>query len=279
VSNPWSESFRKPRGLSDASAGRWFARIADLLLNRTSWVIGGVPHRITECEFYYRGPALDDPFTHGDPIQSHPGRWYFHRTAGIYRGGSFKGIDITFGDGTAKGGILIRGADMADRTLVDGPSLLVDHLLRLCGAASVAALDELIARRLAWDRSNPLHFEKSPTGDRGVLTCARVGLSLRRARPGSKMPAYLTRHYRFLTEPARIAKGKPHMVMGLHRLGRKPEEIRQVTNTPARSIAMYVAEYENGRRAGRFEDYFGREIGPRDLCRLHGIADRVVAEA
>jgi hypothetical protein len=275
MTNPWLDQFRRPRGLHEESTTAWFARIADLLLNRTSWGVAGLPHRITECEFYYRGTAHDDPFTHGDPVQVHPGRWYFHRTAGVYRGGSFKGIDVTFGDGTARGGILIRGAEAADGTFIDGPSLLVDHLLRLCGATAVAELDDLIAGRLAWDRSNPLHLEEVPADGRGVLACARVGLSLRRARPGSRMPAFLTRPYRFLTEPGRIAKGKPHMVMGLHRLGRKLEEIREVTRTPARSIAAYVAEYENGQRAGRFEDYFGEEFGPRDLCRLHGIADRV----
>jgi hypothetical protein len=279
MTNPWLDQFRKPRGLRDESAAAWFARIADFILNRTSWVVAGHPHRITECEFYYRGSVHDDPFTHGDPVQVHPGRWYFHRTGGVYRGGSFKGIDVTFGDGTARGGILIRGAEAADGTLIDGPSLLVDRLLRLCAAATVAGLDELIAGRLAWEQLNPLHFAESPAGGRGVLGCARVGLSLRRARPGSRMPEYLTRPYRFLTEPGRIAKGKPQMVMGLHRLGRKPEEIRQVTNTPARSIATYVSEYENGRRAGRFEDYFGEELGPRDLCRLHGIADRVASGA
>ena len=44
-------------------------------------------------------------------------------------------------------------------------------------------------------------------------------------------------------------------------------------------LAGHVAEYENGLRAGRFEDYFGKEIGPRDLCRLHGIADRASGAA
>ena len=274
MTNPWLEAFRKPARLSDATAGDWFARVADLLLNRTRWVIGGRPHRITECEFYYRGPAHDDPFTHGDPVQVHAGRWYFHKTAGIYRGGSFKGVDVTFGDGTARGGILIRGLERPDGTMVDGPSLLVDYVLAQCGFATVADLDRRNGDRLAWDRTSPMHFEEIDYPDKGVLACARVGLSLRRAWPGTTMPAYLTRPYRFLTEPAAIAKGKPHMVMGLHRLGRNPEEIREVTKSPARSIATYVSEYVNGLRAGRFEDYFGKEIGPRDLCRLHGIADR-----
>jgi hypothetical protein len=279
VTTPWPAAFRKPAGLSDATAGPWFARTADLLLNRTAWVIAGRPHRITECEFYHQGPGHHDPFAHGDPVQVHAGRWYFHKTAGAYRGGSFKGVDVTFGDGSARGGILIRGVERPDGTLVDGPSLLVDHVLRLCESDSVATLDRNIADRLAWDSSNPLHFEETDPHGNGILACARVGLSLRRARPGSTMPAYLTRNYRFLTEPAAIAKGKPQMVMALHRLRRGPEEIREVTNVPARSIATYLAEYENGLRAGRFEDYFGKEIGPRDLCRLHGMADRASGAA
>ena len=274
MTNPWLGLFRKPARLSNETAGDWFARVADVLLNRTRWVIAGHPHRITECEFYYRGPGHDDPFAHGDPIQIHPGRWYFHKTAGGYRGGSFKGIDVTFGDGTARGGILIRGIETADGRLIDGPSLLVDRVLRLCESATVEEVDRTIAGRLAWDESNPLHFVESVGHTKGVLACGRVGLSLRRARPGSTMPDYLTRPYRFLTEPARTAKGKPHMVVGLHRLGRTPAEIRAVTRSPVRSIATYLAEYENGLRAGRFEDYFGREIGPRGLCRLHGMADR-----
>src|SRR5947209_18806215 len=124
-----------------------------------------------------------------------------------------------------------------------------------------------------------MYFEEAEAHEKGILACARVGLSLRRAWPGTTMPSYLTRPYRFLTEPTRIAKGKPHMVMGLHRLGRTHDEIRDLTRAPARSITTYVVEYETGRHGGRFEDYFGKEIGPRELCRLHGIADRASGAA
>lgn len=279
MTSPWEAALRRPADLSDRAAVDWFAAIADLLLNRTAWVIAGRPHRITECEFYYRGPAHADPFTHGDPVQVHNGRWYFHRTGGIYRGGTFKGLDMTFGDPTARGGILFRGIESDDGGLLDGPSLLVDRILHLCGAASVGEMDRRIGARLAWDRSSPISFEV--VGDRGleILPCARVGLSLRRATPGTRMPAYLTRPYRFLTEPRRIAKGKPQMVLGLHRLGRRPEEIREVTRSPTRSVAAYLEEYAAGLREGQFEDYFGAEIGPRQLARLHGIADRASGAA
>jgi hypothetical protein len=102
---------------------------------------------------------------------------------------------------------------------------------------------------------------------------------LRRAGPGSTKPDYLTREYRFLTDPRRIAKGKPHLAMALHRAGRDADEIRDATGVPGRSIATYIVEYEAGVASGGFEDYFGKEIGPKDVCRLHGIADREFGRA
>ena len=271
--SPWADLLRKPAALTDQSAAAWFARIADHLLNRTCFVVAGVPHRLAEIEFYYRGPGHEDPFTHGDPVQVHAGRWYFHKTAGAYRGGSFKGLDLTFGSNESRAGILFRGMT-ADDTRIDGPSLLVDRLLRLCGQTTVAQLDRLIGSTEAWNPASPLHFVETGNLGRAVLACARVGLSLRKSRPGSHMPAYLTRPYRFLTEPAAIAKGKAQMVMALHRAGQSVDDIRRVTGCTGKMIAACIAEYNIGLVQGTFEEYFGKDLTPKDICRLHGIADR-----
>jgi hypothetical protein len=270
----WEAIFRRPARLSEQTVQQWFARIAEHLLNGSRFVIGSVPHRFTEIEFYYRGHSHEDPFAHADPIQVHLGRWYFHRTGGAYRGGSFKGIDLTFGNGQAHAGVLIRGIESESGELIDGPSLVVDRLLDLSANRIVAELDRIIDSRSAWDTTSPLHIVPANPLAKEVLVCARVGLSLRRARAGSSMPAFLTRPYRFLTEPRRIGKGKVQMVMGLHRTGRAADEIRKETGCPTRTVTTYLAEYEIGRREGDFEDYFGIDLGPKDLCRLHGIADR-----
>jgi len=272
--NPWADLLRRPARLTQRAAFDWFSRIADHLLNRTQFIVAGLPHRLTEIEFYYRGPGHEDPFTHGDPVQVHAGQWYFHRTGGVFRGGTYKGADVSFGDGTARAGILFRSLESPDRVLIDGPSLLVDHLLRLSGKQSVAELHEAIGNRPAWEPTSPLHLAESSNLGRQILACARVGLSLRRARANSAMPAYFTRPYRFLSKPADVAKGKVQMVLGLHRTGRAPDEIRRITGCPTRTIRAYIAEYETGLVAGQFEDYFGKELVPKDLCRLHGIADR-----
>jgi hypothetical protein len=273
----WPQLLRKPKSFEPVAVQQWFSKIAERLLNATDFVIAGVPHEILEVEFYYRGAEHEDPFAHGDPVQRFPDRWYFHRTGGVYRGGSFKGLDLTFGNRTARAGILIRSLRLPDGEVLSGPSLLVDRLLALCRNGSVAELDRELSERLAWNAESLVHLAAAKDRRKPILACARVGLTLLKAKPGSTRPAFLTRPYRFLTEPARIPKGKAHMVMALHRKGESPEAIRDRVGTPLRTIQVYVSEYEAGRRGGSFEEFFGKEIGPKDLCRLHGMADRLLA--
>jgi hypothetical protein len=271
---PWSNLFLRPAGLTTESAELWFAGIADYFLNHARWLIAGTPHRLIDIEFYYRFPDHDDPFAHADPIQAEPCRWYFHKTGNGYRGGSFKGLDLTIGDGEARGGILFRAAETPDGRIIDGPSLLVDHVLRLCKIASVAELDRKIAKHMAWHPECPIKLQTKRSIGKSILASARIGLSLRRAGHNTEMPTYLTRQYRFLTEPRAISKGKAQMVMSLHRQGFSPSQIRSMTGCPARAIERYVAEYALGKSARRIEGFFGKVLSARDLCRLHGIADR-----
>src|SRR5262245_57733528 len=226
----WAVLLVEPDGLfDDAGWDAWFVSIAERLLRGTRVWVGGEPHRFTEIEFYYHGGAHPDTFTHRDPIQRETGLWYFHRTNGVYRGGSFKGHDLTFAGPGAFGGILIRGLEQPNGELVDGPSLSVDYLLARTGQATVASLDEAIAARPAWDRQSPLALEWVEMTPRPILRTARVGLSLKRLRKSELPPRYIMRPYRFLSEPRRISKGKIHMVLALHQQGKSVEQIRQET--------------------------------------------------
>jgi hypothetical protein len=75
-------------------------------------------HRFEEIEFYCHSGIHQDPFAHCNPIQQSFGKWYafvsfnclalhfnswnfffryFHRNGNNYRGGSYKGVDLTFG--------------------------------------------------------------------------------------------------------------------------------------------------------------------------------------
>jgi hypothetical protein len=272
----WDTLLQRPAALaeSDDLVG-WFTPIAARLLNGCRLLVAGEPHRFVEVEFYYHGPGHPDPFTHKEPLQRERGRWYFHRTRGVYRGGSFKGFDLTFGDGRAFGGVLIRGLDSPDGRLIDGPSKSVDHLLARTGTGDVASLDRAIAGRVAWDSDNPLALQDlTAEEERQTFRSARVGLSLRRARPSSpaapEMVRYIMRPYRYLSEPRRVSKGKPYLVLALYAQGASPDDLPRLTGCPAKSVQRYIADFEVGRQEADFTPFFGTDLGPRDLCRLHG---------
>jgi 3-methyladenine DNA glycosylase Mpg len=266
----WPSLLRKREPL-DA----WFTRIAERLLNGSRLVVGRRPYRLVEIEFYYWSKTHPDPFTHRDPIQFHTGYWYFHRTHGVYRGGSFKGLDLTFGQGDASGGVLIRGIETPDGALIDGPSLCVDHLLDATGAATVAELDRAINKRLAWEKGNPLMLEMTETTEttemRPVFRSPRVGLMLKRVAARTEGPRFLMRPYRYLSEPRRTKKGKLHLVLALHAQGLSAPDIQRLTNCPRRAVQRYIADFERGRKEADFSPYFGIDLGPAELAKLYGV--------
>lgn len=234
--------FRKPSDLAEpGAAGRWFDRLAERMLNGSHLLVQGLALRLVEIEFYLHGPEHPDPFAHRHPVQQFCGRWYFHRTCNTYRNGSFKGLDLTFGDGSIYAGILIRGLESRDGTLIDGPSLCVDHLLKLSGSADVPNLDERIGERLAWERANPLVLEWiEPPEAQEIYRTARVGLTLKRATAESRHAEFLSLPYRYLTEPRRITKGKVHLIRALLARGDDIEIIHRLTGSPRASIRHHL---------------------------------------
>src|SRR5262249_42713676 len=151
-----------------------------------------------------------------------------------YRGGSFKGHDLTFGAPGSHGGVLIRSLEKPDGTLVDGPSLSVDHLLASTKCTAVSVLDGLIASRSVWDATNPVHLqEASPGTKKDILATSRVGLTLKKVGKDATVPTqFVVRRYRFLSEPARLKKGKIHIVLALHQDGKSVEEIVKISKCP-----------------------------------------------
>jgi hypothetical protein len=267
-----AELSRRPANVvADADFQPWFAQIAARLLNGCDFLVAGRRYRIAEVEMYYSGPGHHDPFSHREPIQLEDGRWYFHKTRGEYRGGSFKGLDLALGDGTAYFGVLIRTAVDPGGAVLVGPCVTVDHLLARTKAASVAVLDALINARSIWDTSSPLAIvEAEQPRSAPVYATSRIGLSLKRARGRPEMPRFVGRPYRFLTEPSAISKGKVHLVLALHRAGHSPEAIREVIGIPRKTIDRYVADFELGTKADGFDRYVGKDLSTAELCQLLG---------
>lgn len=252
----------------------WFQDIAALLLNRAALLVDGAPHRLREIEFYYNSEAHADPFAHGAEQQKTVGRWYFHREGGEYRGGSFKGLDISFGPEGVVGGVLIRTLDAPDGAQVNGCSLCVDHLLAQTGHERVAALDGALGSRHVWEAGGPLQLVEHEWEDGDILGTARVGLTLKRMYEHLEMPAYLMRPYRFLTDH-KIKKGKIHTIMALHKRGEDAATIKKLTGANASALTKYIEAYNEGREREDFNSYRGRDWSTEDLCSIHGTWDKL----
>lgn len=227
-----------PPGLdAPGAAEAWFTAIAMRLLGTCRLQVAGAPHRLVEIEFYFDSQQHPDPFTHRHPAQATSGRWYFHRIGASYRGGSFKGLDLTLGDGVAHGGVLIRSLETPSRRVVVGPSLCVDYLLELTHSPTVAALASAQADRPALDPKAPLSLDDSAENEAALtlFRTARVGLSLKRHRDAIAVDR-LARRYRFLTEPRRVTKGRAELIAALLADGYSPEEIRELTGSPMKAI-------------------------------------------
>lgn len=274
-----TESMRARMPAVDADEAAYppaFASIADLLLNHATLHVGGVEHRFTEIEFYFKGRKHVDKFTHGDPMQKRFGHWYFHRTGGEYRSGTYKGLDLAFGDDDAPAGILIRGIERteAPATLIDGPCMVVDHILALTQSPSIP---DLVAKFdlsvTSSNGSSPLHVapRAQPLG-KTVYASPRVGLTLKRANTPDRH-RFIARDYRFLTEPDRIKKGKLHTIIALHRRGHSIDSIGALTATRPSVIRGYVDAFEGGR--AQEPGVFNQDLSTTDTCALFGACEKL----
>lgn len=158
-----------------------FAALADQLLNNHILISGDHKYRICEIEFYYKeveGPNQDN-YTHGHAFQKTAGQWYQHGS----------GLDITFGNENAFGGILIRALQELDAegnevNYIYGP---LNSLQALMGSFGSVEKHE-ISFGLENAADNFLKHEKP-------IAAPRVGLN------AQKQPDMYNKLYRYLILP------------------------------------------------------------------------------
>lgn len=98
------------------------ADMAGLLLQQMVLRVGARRYQVADIEFYLHSSAHPDTFIHGDAEQRQCGRWYYNRAGGV---------DLTFGNGTDAGGILLRGLLRLDEPggVVYGPQNVLRELV------------------------------------------------------------------------------------------------------------------------------------------------------
>lgn len=259
-----------------------FDQIADTLLNRTIMRVNGKPYRLVEIEFYACGETHPDPFTHCDEMQLETARWYFHRTGGEYRGGSFKGMDITFGPEGYYGGILIRSIEAItapgeEEVFISGPSLCVDHVIAQCYAGSVSHLASLLYDRsvVCEDPARLLRLESSEDVEkRDLVMTPRFGLYLKRG-DGKDVPEekrysrYVMREYRYISDARRVKKGRHFTSLALAFDGAQVAAINSRVGTPRKSITNYLEAFDRGKSMD-VKEFFFKDISTTEQCELYG---------
>ncbi|MFT7036945.1 MAG: 3-methyladenine DNA glycosylase Mpg [Cyclobacteriaceae bacterium] len=105
-----------------------FERIADHILNKCILRVGNKSYRICSIEFYYQQEKHLDKAAHAHQRQLSCGEWYFHGS----------GLDITFGNETEYGGILIQAIKEIEEPFrfIAGPLKTVTTIFENFGAVS-----------------------------------------------------------------------------------------------------------------------------------------------
>jgi len=184
-------------------------RMAESILNKHRLLVPDTDgdiheYRICEIEFYVRNDSHDDEYTHQDEHQKTYGKWYFHRTkSGNYKGGTYKGVDLTFGNDATYFGVLIRAIYSEEEDeFIEGPCRCVNKILELNGCKNVGDYMK--------DRTDPpsarstknFHIKRCRGLEKhDIYSGPRIGLS-------DKYPDFRDVPYRYVTMKNRIKKQK-----------------------------------------------------------------------
>lgn len=205
----------------------YFDAFANVILNHAILRVAEHSLIITEIEFYYRTVTTEihnDTYVHGDRDQLSNECFYFHRqNGGTYRGGTYKGLDITFGNGMdVYGGMLIRSV-MLGEEYIEGPCRTVDKILQLAERDSIQELVKPYPLPLSINGSNQIMYIEYAAESRNhrIFKGARVGLTFPKDLDKTKLQ-YIMRPYRFTTHPNMINKYRD--VLALQALKEYSEE-------------------------------------------------------
>jgi hypothetical protein len=189
-----------------------FGQIANFILNGANLNVNGHLFRIAEIEFYIYNHAHPDIFTHQSKDQMSCFGWYFHKSSDgkySYRGGTFKGLDLTCGSGTTYGGILIRSiVNLSNGELTDGPCRVVNKILELTKCENIK---ELVCQKMSDDLSADnqiLCLKENKMEHKTIFRSPRIGLTLKKSDHLDLRKLYISKLYRYTTYPTKISKGK-----------------------------------------------------------------------
>ncbi|KAI0307012.1 hypothetical protein B0F90DRAFT_1813843 [Multifurca ochricompacta] len=214
---------------------------------------------------------------------------YIPSAAASYRSGSRKGLDLTIGTPNSssppssrpisvRGGILLRSLRRhSDSSVISGPSLLVDELLRASGTSSIPELvsekwqGDISAFRAPSVESPDSNLVTLFIGNKQTHTSSqmyrspRIGLDLShpstRLDPSNKRVQYVSKPYRYFILPHLLtANGRGQTFLGVHdhcvdvlQISKKPllaSKIASLTGLQPQTVDKYLNAYRDAVASG-----------------------------
>jgi len=224
----------------------WFESVCNLLFFRTVLHIEHKQHvryKITEAELYLNSKEHADVFAHGSDDQKKAGLFYFHKRGKSYQEGNIKGIDITFGNESRFGGILLRGLQNLDdeADYIDGPGRLSQRVVDIFERKKV--ID--VAPNLDIDIFNAqdLWLEEISGDDQVIYKAPRKGLTLSKDVE-DRLP-YFAKLYRYLAAPLKTRQGLELLSVALKNQGHDPVSLLGIRETTLdKRMALFQAGVE-----------------------------------
>lgn len=184
-----------------------FDKVINILINQCILVAKDNRYRLCELEVYYKNKDHPDDYVHCDDDQLDFEGFYFHKYKnGSYKAGTYKGMDITFGDRTNNTyyGILVRSImNIQTNEFIEGPCKCVNEIIGQFGVETVKDFMLNKPKKLSIsDKENELYIEKvNDLKKEDIYAGPRVGLS-------NKYPDYLSKNYRYAVFIKKIKKQK-----------------------------------------------------------------------
>ncbi|AYV77941.1 MAG: hypothetical protein Edafosvirus3_19 [Edafosvirus sp.] len=248
--------FLKFKDIVDPSKS--FADIANVLLNNKNLVVNKKKFRIAEIEFYYNSKKHPDDFAHGSDDQRKCGYIYFHKFGSTYKGGTYKGMDITFGNKDAFAGILIRTiVDLTDNKVIEGPCRVVNTILDTTDCDDdIKKLVEKITDDpygdvlIDHDNTRLIYLEDA-NYNKQIYSSPRVGLTLKKYT--ETKGKYIMKHYRYHTNEIK-----------------KNNFLIQLANPQNNKIkSAQLKKFNEGKKMD-LKDFIGKTLTSDQLCQLYG---------
>ncbi len=186
-----------------------FYELANAILNGITIQCGAEQFIVREVEFYYCNTAHPDQYTHCSEEQQQHCKFYFHKHKnGSYKGGTYKGLDITMShDGIVYLGCLIRSIENINtHEFIEGPCKSVDTFLHLHHCNDVNDFVKTKSLPLdIFEQKNGLYVVHNDVRRDDIYFGPRIGLS-------NKYPEFKDKLYRCATNINKIKKQRKTFV-------------------------------------------------------------------